>query len=102
MMDRQKLRDRLRTSHNNTVLLEQRVGVKNASQLRAQTSLNNGPMQSQYSTGYNQSLGSTDRMPEDFSPKSSLGGAAQKENPFIKVKNIPGKQGEVHQTVSFN
>jgi hypothetical protein len=43
-MDRQKLRERLRTSHNNTVLLEQRVGVKNASQLRAQTSLNNGPM----------------------------------------------------------
>ena len=35
MMDRQKLRERLRTSHNNTVLLEQRVGVKNASQLRA-------------------------------------------------------------------
>jgi hypothetical protein len=41
-------------------------------------------------------------MPEDFSPKSSIGGAAQKENPFIKVKNIPAKHGEVHQTVSFN
>jgi len=35
MMDRQKLRERLKTSHNNTVLLEQRVGIKNASQLRA-------------------------------------------------------------------
>jgi len=31
MLDRSKLRERLRTSHNNTVLLEQRVGVKNAS-----------------------------------------------------------------------
>jgi hypothetical protein len=35
-------------------------------------------------------------MPEDFSPKSSLGGTgAIKENPFIKVKNIPSKHGEI-------
>jgi len=32
-------------------------------------------------------------MPEDFSPKSSLGGTA-KENPF-KVKNIPTKNGQI-------
>jgi hypothetical protein len=32
-------------------------------------------------------------MPEDFSPKSSKG--AIKENPFIKVKNIPSKHGEI-------
>ena len=39
-------------------------------------------------------------MPEDFSPKSSIG--AIKENPFIKVKNIPNKNGEIQQSVSFN
>jgi hypothetical protein len=51
---------------------------------------------------YNQTLGSTDKMPEDFSPKSSIGGGAIKDNPFMKVKNIPGKHGEIQQSVSFN
>jgi|LauGreDrversion4_2_1035121.scaffolds.fasta_scaffold94626_2 hypothetical protein len=32
-------------------------------------------------------------MAEDFSPKSSVVGI--KENPFIKVKNIPSKNGEI-------
>jgi hypothetical protein len=36
-------------------------------------------------------------MPEDFSPKSSIG--AIKENPFIKVKNIPNKNGEIQQKI---